>query len=216
MQTFGLSLQMTLGLSDVQGLMERERWCQVAGEAGGYQCVSPNFHAATPMPGITETPTVTCCEMCRCQHLLCSAKEWNWKLLSFFSEKIRELFSYSEWTPEAPGYSIHLSRGRNQWFLCSLIHWLGYQVKDFTPFQEKDLKITFHSAGEEPGHQILSWTIRARETERGMLPLCLLAQQFHILSWVKFSKTNTFAQKASVLINCHFPTTQNPNSLKTC
>lgn len=128
----------------------------------------------------------------------------------FFSEKIRELFSYSEWTPEAPVYSIHLSWDRNQWFLCSLIHWLGYQVKDFAPFQEKDLKMTFHSAGEGPGHQILSWMIRTGETERGMLPSCLLAQRFHTLSWVKFSKTNIFAQKASVLINCHFSSNTKP------
>lgn len=26
---------------------------------------------------------------------------------------------------------------RNQWFLCSLTHWLGYQVKDFAPFQKQ-------------------------------------------------------------------------------
>lgn len=210
---------MTLGVSDVPGLMKRQHWSQVAGEAGGYDCGSPKVHPPPPtaMPGVTETPTVTCCEMCRCQHLLCSAKKWNWKLLGyFFQKKIRELFSYSEWTPEAPVYSIHLSWDRNQWFLCSLIHWLGYQVKDFAPFQEKDLKITFHSAGEGPGHQILSWMIRTGETERGMLPSCFLAQRFHTLSWVKFSKTNIFAQKASVLINCHFPATQNPNSLKTC
>lgn len=30
----------------------------------------------------------------------------------------------------------------------------------------KDLKITFRSAGEGPGHQILSWTMGAGETER--------------------------------------------------
>lgn len=52
--------------------------------------------------------------------------------------------------------------------------------------------------------------MRAGETERGMLLLCLLAQQFHTLSGVKFSRTNTFAQETFVLINCHFPTTQTP------
>jgi len=70
---------------------------------------------------------------------------------------------------EAAGYRIHLSQGRKEPFLCSLIHWLGYQAKDLAPFQKKFLKITFHSAGEGPGHQILSWMMRAGETA---LPPC--------------------------------------------
>lgn len=52
--------------------------------------------------------------------------------------------------------------------------------------------------------------MRAGETEGGVPLLCLLAQQFHTLSAVKFSRTNTFAQKTLVLINCHFPATQIP------
>lgn len=42
---------------------------------------------ASPMPRITKTPRVTCCEMCGCQQLLCFAKGWNWKLLLFFFQE---------------------------------------------------------------------------------------------------------------------------------
>lgn len=75
MQTSGLSLKMTLAVADLPGRMERERWCQDMGEAGGCECGSPKVHPAAPMPGKPGTLTVTCWEMCRCQHLLCSAKE---------------------------------------------------------------------------------------------------------------------------------------------
>lgn len=65
---------MTLGVSDVPGPMEKECWCQGAGEAGGYKCGSPKGHHTTQMPGITGTSIVVSCEMGR----------WKLLVLRFF------------------------------------------------------------------------------------------------------------------------------------
>lgn len=35
---------MTLGVSDVPGLMDGESWCQAVGEAGGYNSGSATLH----------------------------------------------------------------------------------------------------------------------------------------------------------------------------
>lgn len=205
---------MTWEVSDVPWQVERECWCQ----GGWRRCWVQMWITKGPPhrsnPGITETPTVTSCKMGRCQDMLCFAKEWNWKLLllgyfSFSQGKKSDCFILNECLRRQSRASISHSAEISDFSAPSPIAW-GTRWKIFAPFQKKGLKITSHSAGEGPEHQTLSWMMRAGETEGGVPLLCLLAQQFHTLSAVKFSRTNTFAQKTLVLINCHFPATQIP------